>query len=66
MEREQIEREEEIKELSLKMRRKYILYYYSIIYYNIAVNCKFYITIQVHVQVKQNIENHTLIYQDVS
>lgn len=28
MEREQIEREEEIKELSLKMRRKYVLYYY--------------------------------------
>lgn len=26
MEREQIEREEEIKELSLKMRRKYVLY----------------------------------------
>jgi len=28
MEREQMEREEEIKELSLKMRRKYVLYYY--------------------------------------
>jgi len=28
MEREQIEREEEIKELSLKMRRKYVLHYY--------------------------------------
>lgn len=33
MEREQIEREEEIKELSLKMRRKYVLYYHLIFIY---------------------------------
>jgi hypothetical protein len=29
MEREQMEREEEIKELSLKMRRKYVLILYN-------------------------------------
>lgn len=38
MEREQIEREEEIKELSLKMRRKYVLYYYlMILMFNIFI-----------------------------